>query len=190
MHYVAYHTREQPIILDPVSVMTSDVRKKVVLDLLNSKHIKILKGNWSGLATLSGNHSCGNGVNSCPQSSLKLKCKVVTQLAQHYHLLVIMSGKYDLLTDGTEIFKVNGGNDLMTRITGNRCMLGALLTAFSGVIPPSKLLIACLYALRTWKLTAQKAATPLLGKMHARLFDVLSTLQSSDLKENNYKILS
>lgn len=190
MHYVAYHSSSIPVILDPVGIMASNYRKKVVDDLLNSNQINILKGNWAELATLNGNDHIGKGVDSLSEDSLTLQCKTLMNLAQRYHLIVMMSGKADLITDGKHLLKIDGGNVLMTHITGAGCMLGALYVAFCGVGSAEQLFKACFATSCVWKLTAQKAATPLLGKMHTQLFDVLSTLSTTALKEIHYEILS
>ena len=50
-------------------------------------------------------------------------------------MILIASGKTDMITDGNTTFFCENGDPMMAKITGSGCMSSALLGAFLGVEP-------------------------------------------------------
>ena len=47
-----------------------------------------------------------------------------------------VSGPSDVVTDGAHIWRVSGGSELLTRVTGGGCALGAVVAAVAGALVP------------------------------------------------------
>ena len=70
--------------------------------------------------------------------------------------VVAVTGKTDIVTDGTKTFLINNGNKMMSSITGTGCQLSALMTAFAAA-NKDDILTACAAAVSQWDCAAKKA---------------------------------
>jgi len=91
-----------------------------------------------------------------------------------------VSGPVDLVTDGTEVVRIGGGDALLTRVTGGGCSLGAGMAAFLGVCRPLDAAVAAsaLYAAASER-AAARASGP--GSFAVALLDALDAVQPADL---------
>ncbi|MBA8989983.1 hydroxyethylthiazole kinase [Curtobacterium pusillum] len=123
-----------PWILDPVAVGSLPVRTALARDLL-ALHPTVLRGNASEVLAVLGASAGGRGVDST----------VGTDDARHAAqdasggrrvAAVAVSGPVDLLVaPGIGAVRVANGTELLTRITGGGCALGAVVAAFTAVSP-------------------------------------------------------
>ncbi len=108
---------------------------------------------------------------------------IAQSLAQRLGALVSISGAVDVVSDGQNIFYVEGGSPLMAKITGTGCLLSAMLGGYAGANPDRRLL-ASVAALSHLALAGERAAEsgPAgLGGFRVRLFDHLSLIDGADL---------
>lgn len=123
-----------PWVLDPVAVGSLPVRTALARDLLGL-HPTVLRGNASEVLALLGDSAGGRGVDSTVGTE---DARLASAHASTGRLVaaVAVSGPVDLLVaPGTGVVRVANGTDLLTRITGGGCALGAVVAAFTSVAP-------------------------------------------------------
>lgn len=123
-----------PWVLDPVAVGSLPVRTALAHDLLGL-HPTVLRGNASEVLALLGDSAGGRGVDSTVGTE---DARLASVQASTGRLVaaVAVSGPVDLLVaPGTGVVRVANGTDLLTRITGGGCALGAVVAAFTSVAP-------------------------------------------------------
>ncbi|MEV7759647.1 hydroxyethylthiazole kinase [Curtobacterium flaccumfaciens] len=123
-----------PWVLDPVAVGSLPVRTALARDLL-ALHPTALRGNASEVLALLGDSAGGRGVDSTVGTE---DARVASVAASDGRLVaaVAVSGAVDLLVaPGIGVVRVANGTDLLTRITGGGCALGAVVAAFTSVAP-------------------------------------------------------
>jgi hydroxyethylthiazole kinase len=123
-----------PWVLDPVAVGSLPVRTALARDLL-ALHPTVLRGNASEVLALLGDSAGGRGVDSTVGTE---DARVASVAASDGRLVaaVAVSGAVDLLVaPSIGVVRVANGTDLLTRITGGGCALGAVVAAFTSVAP-------------------------------------------------------
>ncbi|NQX23510.1 hydroxyethylthiazole kinase [Curtobacterium sp. VKM Ac-2852] len=123
-----------PWVLDPVAVGSLPVRTALARDLLALRPT-VLRGNASEVLALLVDSAGGRGVDSTVGTE---DARVASVAASDGRLVaaVAVSGAVDLLVaPGIGVVRVANGTDLLTRITGGGCALGAVVAAFTSVAP-------------------------------------------------------
>jgi hydroxyethylthiazole kinase len=116
-----------PWVLDPVAVGALKFRTAIVGELLKYRPT-VIRGNASEILALSGVTGGGKGVESTDSSVAALPAAL--ELAERSGAVVALSGEVDYITDGKNIISIPGGHEIMTRVTGTGCTLGALIASF------------------------------------------------------------
>ena len=169
-----------PVVLDPVGVGASAWRLEHIGALLKEVRPAIVRVNDGEAAALLGLEPAEHGVDSlaAPQNAAAR----AAALAQRLGAVVLLSGVEDLVTDGTVVLRVQGGNDRMRMVTGAGCMLSVLCGAFAAAQPDAPLAAAAGASL-FWKLCAARAGqdAPGPGTLRARLMDCAAALTDEDL---------
>lgn len=119
-----------PWVLDPVAAGVLNYRTNLVKELIKYKP-SIIRGNASEILALVGSESNGKGVDSTDSS--KDAIELAKNYAKEIGTVIAISGEIDYITDGNEILRVPGGHEIMTKITGTGCSLGATMAAFLSV---------------------------------------------------------
>jgi hydroxyethylthiazole kinase len=119
-----------PWVLDPVAVGALTFRTDVVEQLINH-HPTIIRGNASEILALAGESSSAKGADSTADSADALGA--ARELSVRSGAVVAVTGVVDYVTDGEEVIAVPGSHELLTKVTGSGCALGAVLAAFLGV---------------------------------------------------------
>lgn len=124
---------EKPIVLDPVGVGATSFRNETALELLDMANFTLIRANASEISFLAGLKGTTNGVDVCKDDlnkSLDSKIQTAKFLAKKQECIVAMSGQTDIITDGKNVAICKNGHEMMSKITGSGCMLGAILSAF------------------------------------------------------------
>lgn len=120
-----------PVVLDPVGAGATTFRKETVIRLLKEVHITAIRCNAGELAAILGVEWKARGVDA-GEGSGDIQ-QMAKDVANKYKCLVAVTGKTDVLTDGTVVEEIYGGHPLMTKVTGVGCLLSAVLGAFLAV---------------------------------------------------------
>ncbi|MBW4083348.1 hydroxyethylthiazole kinase [Paenibacillus sp. S150] len=117
-----------PVVLDPVGAGATAYRTDVTRRLVESMQIAALRGNVAEVAHVVGESWSIKGVDAgagdgdvvalAVKAALKLNC------------VVIITGKEDVITDGSSTYVVSNGHPVLTRVTGTGCLLSAVVGAF------------------------------------------------------------
>lgn len=177
---------KHPLVVDPVGIGASLYRKNQIGKLLTEIRPDILRANLQEIQTLSHTAHDNWGVDS-PTDLLQEGHKLAKRLAKEMKCVVLLSGKEDFITNGTDEIVVSGGQAFMQKITGAGCMLSVLCGALAVVTDP---LTAAHIAAVSWKTCATRAAQRIgkfggLGTLHMALIDEMYCLTQQEEKDVN-----
>lgn len=168
---------KQPVVLDPVGVGGNPWRLERVEEIIRLFPPAILRVNLGEAQALLHQASREVGVDSPLPAAAEDRLAAAVGLARQRRSVVLLSGPEDLVTDGVTAWRVAGGSDLMSRVTGTGCMLSVLCGAFAAVSDP---LTAGVTAAAFWKVCSQEAETAATGRgpgsFHTALLDAAGTL--------------
>lgn len=119
-----------PWVLDPVAIGVLPVRTAAAAELVEHRP-SVIRGNASEIIALAGLGAGGRGVDAA--DSVDSALVAAKSLAQRFGSVVAISGAVDAITDGKTLVRVYGGSELLTKVTGAGCALGAAIGAFCGV---------------------------------------------------------
>lgn len=184
------------IVVDPVGVSGSSYRRKCLRSFLEQVHPACIRGNYSEIRALLDNRSTVTGVDASGedqdvlhQAALEVEMK---QYAEENQLILIASGKTDMITDGRETVFCENGDPVMAKITGSGCMSSALLGAFLGVeLSVTGAAACCAFMGIAGELAAERTRMCGGGTMTFRdcLIDAVSLIKREDFGRLSCQIL-
>jgi hydroxyethylthiazole kinase len=128
---LAANAKKIPIILDAVGTGATKLRDDKTAELLKELRIDIIKGNASEIAKISGMDVYTKGVEAVKvEGNLQ---EIARKLAQQKEATVVITGKQDIITDGTSLYLCNNGDAMMGNIVGTGCMVTSVIGAFAAV---------------------------------------------------------
>lgn len=138
----------KPVVFDPVAVGGTQLRQDAAKRLLQEVRFSVIRGNASEIRSLAGEATSGSGVDASvldtiTENALADAVNMVRSLARRTGSVIAVSGKLDILSDGTQSMVLRNGCATMARITGSGCMLTALIGAFCGAMPEDPFTAAC-----------------------------------------------
>lgn len=136
-----------PVVLDPVAVGVSALRRETAGRLLEALRFAVIRGNASEIRALALGEQAGSGVDAAAvdavtPETLPRAVALAQTLARRTGAVVALSGALDIVADGERAVVLSNGCPTMGRITGSGCMLSALTGAFCGALPQDPLLAA------------------------------------------------
>lgn len=176
---IAAKRARTPWVLDPVAVGALGYRTRFAATLL-AESPTVIRGNPSEILSLAGvANSAGRGVESTADA--RSAHEAAADLARRQGTIVAVSGAIDYITDGVRALEVRTGHEMMTRVTGVGCALGALVAACSAV--ESSPLIAASAATTILTIAAEVAIKQSEGpgSFAVALLDSLYTLEASTI---------
>lgn len=121
-----------PVILDPVGVMTSNLRLNFALRLLGTGAITIVRGNVSECAALVAGKATGRGIDSL-ENDQKLGVQLAQTAANKFNCVFAVTGPVDYISNGKQALMLNNGHPMLPEITGSGCMTTTLVAACAAV---------------------------------------------------------
>ena len=121
-----------PVIFDPVGAGASPFRNQTVSKILGQVQVTVLKGNLSEMAFIAGIDSKTKGVDASPESQNYNSEEIAAQVSSKYKCITAVTGKTDVITDGSQTVKILNGHQMLSQVTGTGCMTTALIGAFAG----------------------------------------------------------
>lgn len=134
-------------VLDPVGVGVSELRNKTALEFMKDFKFDVIKGNISEIKFLAGLKSTTKGVDASSfdeEDSLEFRVKLARNLSEKTNSVIVITGKYDVISDKNTSYICKNGNSMMSSFSGSGCILGGVISAFCAV--NENLLEACLSA--------------------------------------------
>ena len=176
---LAASRRGTPIVLDPVGAGATSQRTNAAWEIINLCHPTIIRGNGSEIMALVDANVKSKGVDSSASSDDALSA--AKKLAAETGAVVVISGETDYITNGTDVFTVEGGNPIMTSVTGMGCTATALVGAFAAV--ESDPMVSATAAMAVMSLAGERAAVNARGNgsMQMHFLDELYNLTPETL---------
>lgn len=175
----AARRRGVPIVLDPVGAGATSQRTATALRLIEECKPTVIRGNGSEIMALVNADIKSKGVDSSASSHDALSA--AKTLAHNTGAVVVISGATDYITDGTTIHTVEGGDPIMTSVTGLGCTSTALVGAFLAVERDA--MVAATSAMAVMSLAGERAASYSKGSgsMQVNFLDELYNLTPDNL---------
>jgi len=120
-----------PVVLDAVGVGATRLRDEKASLLLAELKIDIIKGNASEVAKLAGEDVRTKGVEATAVEADLIE--LAQKLAKEKDAVVVITGKEDIISDGTSTYTCGNGHDMMGSIVGTGCMVASVIGAFAAV---------------------------------------------------------
>jgi hydroxyethylthiazole kinase len=174
-----------PIVIDPVGCGALPKQIQVFKHLAEIAGVDIIKANMGEIMALAGRRAEVKGVDSGGEAAgIEEAAK---ELAKQYRCVVAATGKADVITNGEKLVRVHNGTELLTRITGAGCMLGALCAAAAAAARTggADMFTAALAALMTMGIAGEQAAeeAALPGSFRVALMDRIYLVNGKTLLE-------
>lgn len=175
-----------PVVLDPVGAGASSFRKELLSGLLTRVTPSVIRCNQEealvlcSLRSASGMPSHSAGVESSLDFEKDALASLALQTARLYRNTVFITGAQDVISDGTRVRFLEGGDPRIRRITGGGCMLSALCALFCCADAP--IFESLTAAGWIWKQASEIAGHKTdqsnggTGSFHIYLFDALEQL--------------
>ena len=171
-----------PWVLDPVAIGALPIRTALAHRLAEQRPTAI-RGNASEILALAGLSAGGRGVDAT--DSTDAAADAAAALARRTGAVIAVSGPIDLVTDGERVLRLANGHELLTRVTGGGCALGAVMAAFLGTARNTghDALTAVAAASLVYTIAAERAATISTGpgSFAVALLDALASVDPADV---------
>lgn len=179
------NSNSTPVILDPVGAGATKLRTDTAKKIAGEVNLAVVRGNASEVLSMGGKDAQTKGVDSAHDVDQAQEAAV--SIAKELKTVVAITGKVDLVTDGTTIYRVHNGHELMGMVTGTGCAATATIGAFCAVTNDP--LTATVSALAYFGLAGEVAAgkTNLPGSYAVALIDALNQV-TPEMLAGNIKI--
>lgn len=180
---IAAQTAKQkniPVLLDAVGVACSRMRRQYAGNLIDMGLPTVIKGNYSEIKALYAPEYQSSGVDTDGALTAEQISKDAAALAASRRVIVLASGKTDIITDGSRTVFVKNGSSQLASVTGTGCMLGALCASY---LSADRSLFAAAAACVVMGICGECAETEKgSGTFMVNLMDRLSTLSKEELE--------
>ena len=123
-----------PVVLDPVGAGATTYRTNTVQMLVRELRLTVLRGNVAEVAHVIGVQWDIKGVDAGAGKGDRIS--IAESAAQKLGCIVVITGQYDIVTDGDHTFLIDNGHSLLTQITGAGCLLSSVIGAFVAIAQP------------------------------------------------------
>jgi hydroxyethylthiazole kinase len=171
-----------PIILDPVGAGATTLRTEAAHNLLRNLSIQVIRGNAGEIGAVSGMGGTMRGVESIGSDAAPEE--MARHTARTHGAIVAITGKRDIVSDGTRTLGVDNGHRWLTTLTGTGCMATTAIAAFAAVARDDYL-AATASGLAAYGLAAELAAPHARGPgtFRAAFLDALYHLTPEQVAE-------
>jgi hydroxyethylthiazole kinase len=169
-----------PIVLDPVGAGATTLRTTSNRRLLEELQISIVRGNSGEIGALAGMGGVVKGVETVVEVDNPLAA--AQALARQYQTVVAVTGRRDIVTDGTRVFMVDNGHEWLKTLTGTGCSATTVIAAFAAVERDYPLAAAA--ALACFGLAAEIAAPAARGPASFKVafYDAIYHLSADQIR--------
>jgi hydroxyethylthiazole kinase len=122
-----------PIVFDPVGSGATSLRTGTTRRIVQELKLAIIRGNASEILSIGSSGTVTKGVDSL--HDVDQVAEMAKATARQTGAVVAVTGKVDLITDGTRVIRCRNGHALMGHVTGMGCAATATIAAFAAVTP-------------------------------------------------------
>ena len=177
-----------PVILDPVGVGSSAMRREAGHRLLERIRFAAIRANATEIATLVRGTAAHRGVDAdMEESAMDAVGENARRLSLKTGAVVVVTGDTDIVTDGKMLYRVHNGHSMMKTVTGAGCQLSSLLGAYVTANPekPLQAALAAVCAMGLCGEIAHARLSPLDGNASYRnyIIDAIYNLTPDALEK-------
>lgn len=173
-----------PVILDPVGVGASCLRKRTVQDILDQVQIAVIRGNRSEIAWIAEEEIPSTGVDSLVEMSSEKNIEIAKKAADKWNTTIAVTGEVDIIADKNQLIKVYNGTSMLSKVTGTGCMTTALIGAF---LAEEESLVAATAGISMMgiagEIAQERAGMIGVGSFKVELMNALSQMDQEKIKE-------
>lgn len=170
-----------PVVLDPVAVGASALRKEAAEQILASGAVTIVRGNLSEISALAGFSGECRGVEA--GDTRESAADVALAAAEKLRCTVTVTGARDVICQDGRIITLANGTPLLKQVTGAGCMTSALTAAFAAVSEPFSAAVLGAAFMGVIGEQAAQLSRGRLGSFRVSLFDAAGELSGKTLCE-------
>lgn len=174
-----------PVVLDPVAVAASTLRRQTVTHFRDNIAFSAIRGNAGEMAFLADVAWQSKGVDA--GSGDGDVAQIAKLVAQKWQCVAIVSGAVDYVSDGEKVACLANGVDLFPKITASGCLLSAVVGAFLAVAPREQAFQAACEACTVYAVAGELAAKDLqnhqVGSFSWRLLDALAAVTAEQVMQ-------
>ncbi|MFP4661531.1 MAG: hydroxyethylthiazole kinase [Halanaerobiales bacterium] len=202
-----------PVVLDPVGVAGSRLRKSVALQVIEKGNIAIVKGNKGEIFSIfdicsekckddnkdnkqdkkqannQGNNSSykqSSGVDFIGEFAELSRDKTIRLkgIAESQNLVIVITGEKDIIIDRTNYIEMDNGSPIFNNIAGAGCMTGSLIASYLSV--SQNPITAALTGLSVMGIAGEIAEKNFVGpgSFRVNLMDQVAALNIADIISN------
>ncbi|MBS5145421.1 MAG: hydroxyethylthiazole kinase [Butyricicoccus pullicaecorum] len=173
-----------PIILDPVGVGASPFRAHAVRQILECLPISILRCNRAEAACIYGLPTAASGIDSNAALSVADGEALAFALANRFSCTVAITGSIDILADTQHVYRLAGGHEMLSRVTGMGCVSSVLCGTYAAVSesPLTAALAALGMISAAGECAYQSDGQKGTGSFHIAVMDALSRFSAQTLR--------
>ncbi|WP_409298563.1 hydroxyethylthiazole kinase [Peribacillus sp. SCS-26] len=170
-----------PVVLDPVGTGATEFRTNAVKLIMDEVKISILRGNAAEIAHAAGENWVIKGVDAVDGEGDIHTLGLMA--AKKLNTTIVITGKDDIVTDGSTAYVNHTGHPLLTKVTGTGCLLTAVIGAFSSI--ETCTVNASLGALTLYGAAAERAAAAAIGpgSLQVQFLDELYNLDTNEVQK-------
>lgn len=176
------HRIKKTWILDPVGAGATTFRDEILSKLIEFKPT-VIRGNASEIIALAkANKTITKGVDSTAESNEAITA--AKYLVENYQSVVCISGATDIIINDKEMYFIENGHLLMTKVTGLGCSASAIVGAFASIAEnKAESTVAAMAILGIAGELAEKiSAGP--GSLQMNILDKLYNISEQEFFEN------
>ncbi|MEG0615877.1 MAG: hydroxyethylthiazole kinase [Oscillospiraceae bacterium] len=172
-----------PCVLDLVGVGCSTFRYNYARDFIRKNHPDVIKGNLSEIKAIAGKTTSAKGVDVGKNDVFTEENSAETiatlkKLSRSSNSVVLATGKTDVIVYFDEVFLVENGDEMLSKITGTGCILNVLVGTF---ISAKEILLGTILAAATLGIAGELADKSAgTGTFSVNLLDALYSMSDSD----------
>ena len=179
------NARNIPVVLDPVGVGATTFRHESADKLMRSIRFSVIRGNMAEIKVIAGLESKRAGVDSLEDESDGKN--IALMLSRKLGCVIAITGKVDIVSNGTVVFELSNGDALLTKLTGTGCMTSSLIGSFLGSGCSS--LLSAIAGISSMSIAGEMAAKALhqpnaLGSFKVALMDGIGALNAQTMTEH------
>jgi hydroxyethylthiazole kinase len=175
-----------PVVLDPVGAGATPFRLSVVKEILDKVQVSVLRCNAGELAAVIGANWQARGVDA-GEGNADVR-ELAKEVAKRLGLIVAVTGKTDIVTDGETSIEIPFGDPIMATVTGMGCLLSSVVAVFLAT-EPDKPLAATAEALKFYGVAGERAANHAKGPGGFQLafLDALASVKYCDIDNQSQR---
>lgn len=171
-----------PVLFDPVGAGATPYRTDEARKIVKEVKASIVRGNAAEIANVIGEAWQIKGVDAgAGDGDVAALAK---KAAAMLDTVVAITGKVDVISDGSRTFLIHGGHPILTKVTGTGCLLTSVMGAFAAV--EKDMLAAGASALVCYGVAAEAAARKAAGEgpgsFQVQFLNELAALTSEDVR--------